>query len=141
MILLYAACATTSKDESSSKTFSSIFSSFQEKEEVSLEEVIEPPKAPLMSKEDDPENPDVIFQYIDMNSDGKPDIRNHLLVKNEDRPILLIKEIDINWDGRFDMRTYFDESSSILKEETDADYDGRIDWIDHYVDNEKEYTL
>jgi hypothetical protein len=74
----------------------------------------------------------LIEQLVDLDVDGRDDIRN-LYRERADAPRLLVrKELDLNKDGKFDVLSFFDDDGELIREEMDSDYDGRFDWTDHY---------
>ena len=50
------------------------------------------------------------------------------------RKILFRKEMDLNFDGKVDVRVHLDEDGTMFKEEMDLDFDGHIDAVAHYKD-------
>lgn len=73
----------------------------------------------------------LILQEVDLDTDGRPEIKNYYRPRTEDR-VLVKKEVDLNRDGSIDLISYFDDDGNLKKEEMDSDYDGRFDWTDHY---------
>ena len=78
----------------------------------------------------------LVLQEVDLDRDGKPEIKNYFRTRTEDR-VLVKKEVDLNRDGRMDLISYFDDDGNLKKEEMDSDYDGRFDWTDHYRDGRR----
>ena len=75
---------------------------------------------------------DKLVQTIDRDGNGRVDIWN--FQSSENGPIVM-KALDLNQDGKEDMRTYFDDKGNITKEEFDGDFDGVVDIIDYYTNN------
>jgi hypothetical protein len=69
---------------------------------------------------------------IDLDGDGKPEIRNFYRVRADAPRLLVRKEVDMNRDGKMDVVSVFDDSGVLDREEMDSDYDGFFDWTDHY---------
>lgn len=68
-------------------------------------------------------------QTVDVNNDGKPDIR-HVLAKGKRS----CTEIDMNFDGKVDVyRFYADDGKTVSFEQHDYDFDGRLDQQAFYV--------
>lgn len=75
----------------------------------------------------------LIEQSVDINGDGKPDVRNYYRDRVDGPRLLVRRTSDLNWDGKNDVSSWFNEQTGQLeKEEMDADFDGRVDWVDHY---------
>ena len=70
----------------------------------------------------------------DRNNDGSPDQWKYPYPNSE---AVEIRSVDLNHDGKEDIRTYFDEKGNITKEEFDGDFDGSVDIIDYYSNNKR----
>ena len=70
----------------------------------------------------------------DKNNDGIPDLWKYTFPGSE---AIEIRAVDLNHDGREDIRTYFDVKGNITKEEFDGDFDGNVDIIDYYANNKR----
>ena len=71
---------------------------------------------------------------VDKNNDGSPDLWKYTFSDSES---IEIRAIDLNHDGKEDIRTYFDEKGNITREEFDGDFDGSVDIIDYYTNNKR----
>ena len=71
---------------------------------------------------------------IDQNNDGNPDQWKY---SYPDSQAIEIRAVDLNHDGKEDIRTYFDPKGNITKEEFDGDFDGNVDIIDYYSNNKR----
>lgn len=97
-----------------------------------------PADAEWQSQITEREMPDskLIVQEVDLDRDGKPEVKNYFRPRTEDRA-LVRKELDLNRDGNIDLISYFDDDGNLKKEEMDSDYDGKFDWTDHYRDGRR----
>ena len=50
--------------------------------------------------------------------------------------VLVRKDMDLNWDGRLDLRQHLDESGRVVKEEMDLDFDGHVDAVAYYEEGQ-----
>ena len=66
-------------------------------------------------------------EVLDVNNDGKPDIKR---VYKGGREVCRIA--DLNYDGKPDMFEYYDESGQLRRREADYDDNGVVNAIEHY---------
>ncbi len=76
----------------------------------------------------------MILQEVDLDGNGRPEIRNFYRERTGGTRVMTRKEIDIDLDGKVDIVTLFDEDGQIKTEQIDSDFDGVFDWTDHYKD-------
>lgn len=74
----------------------------------------------------------LVESSIDLDGDGKPEIRNYWRERADAPRLLVRKEVDMNRDGKADVISYFTDDGVLDREEMDSDYDGFFDWTDHY---------
>lgn len=74
----------------------------------------------------------LVESMIDLDGDGKPEIRNFFRERADAPRLLVRKEVDMNRDGKTDVISYFTDDGALDREEMDSDYDGFFDWTDHY---------
>ena len=99
----------------------------------------EDPNASVADRVIETELPDegLTLQEIDLDEDGKPDIKNYYRERSDAPRLLVRKEMDLNRDQKTDVISLFDSEGNLEREELDADYDGKFDWIDHYQKGER----
>lgn len=66
-------------------------------------------------------------QALDVNNDGKPDIRR---VMKDGREVCRIS--DLNYDGKPDMFEYYDDKGQVRRRESDYDDNGVVNAIEHF---------
>lgn len=82
----------------------------------------------------------VVVQQIDLDGNGKVEVRNHWRQRETGGRVLVKKESDLDLDGRFDMVSHFAEDGSLVREQMDSDLDGKLDWTDHYKDGQRVFA-
>ena len=71
----------------------------------------------------------LIRKDMDLNFDGKVDVRQHL-----DAQLVVVREVmDLDFDGTFEAVVYY-EAGILTRRELDLNFDGKPDVVKHYVD-------
>ncbi len=74
---------------------------------------------------------------VDLNRDGRAEVRHLQRPRQDAGPLLVRKETDLDGDGNVDVRSYFDDVGTLTREEVDSDFDRSLDWVDHYRDGHR----
>jgi hypothetical protein len=82
----------------------------------------------------------LVAQEIDLDGNGRIDVRNLWRPRDDGGRTLVRKETDLDLDGRMDVISHFDAAGALQREEMDVDFDGRPDWTDHYKDGQRVFA-
>jgi hypothetical protein len=77
------------------------------------------------------EEPSIEVANEDISGDGRPDVF-YISERGAEGAVLVRQEVDLNWDGKVDVRTWLNPEGQITHEEMDGDFDGYVDWVDYY---------
>ncbi len=82
----------------------------------------------------------LVAQEIDLDGNGKVDVRNLWQPLESGGRTLVKKETDLDLDGRMDMVSTYDATGALVREEVDLDFDGRNDLTDHYKEGQRVFA-
>lgn len=82
----------------------------------------------------------LVVQEIDLDGNGKVDVRNTWRPREGGDRALVRKETDLDLDGRFDLVSLYGDDGRLVREEMDSDFDGTLDWTDHYKEGQRVFA-